>query len=291
MSTQTQTAPAVIERNIADNVLNRVNILQKQGGLTLPNDYSAENALKSAWLLLQEAKDKSEKPALEVCTKESIANALLDMVVQGLNPVKKQVYFIVRGNKLCSDRSYFGSIALAKRAGMKDIVADVIYEQDVFTYAVDPKTGRKHILDHKQQLENIDVTKIKGAYAVYEMTDGTSDTIIMSKKQIEAAWNQGAMRGNSGAHKNFTDEMCKKSVINRACKTIINSSDDSYLYEGVRDPETLDTSYEEMPNEEIKANANREVIDIKPEPSSPTGQAPQVMQTETVSEESKQPEF
>lgn len=289
MSTQTS-SPAIIEKNIADNILTRVNLLQKQGGLTLPNDYSAENALKSAWLLLQEVKNKDGKPALEICTKNSISNSLFDMVVQGLNPAKKQLYFIVRGDKLCADRSYFGNIALAKRAGMKNIVSDVIYEQDVFTYAVDPKSGRKIIIDHKQQLENIDITKIKGAYAVYEMIDGTTDTIIMSKKQIEAAWNQGQMKGNSGAHRNFTDEMCKKSVINRACKTIINSSDDSYLFDGVRDPETIDTPYEDMPNEEIKANANREVIDIKPESTSPTAHAPQVEQTETISE-ANNPEY
>ena len=33
----------------------------------------------------------------------------------------------------------------------------------------------------------------------------------------------------------LTDEMAKKTVIGRACKMIINSSDDAYLFEGKHD--------------------------------------------------------
>ena len=40
----------------------------------------------------------------------------------------------------------------------------------------------------------------------------------------------GVMKGGSPAHKNFDDQMVKKTVINRACKTLINSSDDTALY-------------------------------------------------------------
>jgi len=49
--------------------------------LLLPDDYSIENALKSAWLILQETVDKDKKPVLEVCSRASIANGLLDMAV------------------------------------------------------------------------------------------------------------------------------------------------------------------------------------------------------------------
>ena len=57
----------------------------------------------------------------------------------------------------------------------------------------------------------------------------------MSISQIKSAWGQGATKGSSPAHKNFTDEMAKKTVIGRACKMIINSSDDAYLFEGKND--------------------------------------------------------
>src|SRR3990167_5548127 len=76
-----------------------------KGTLHLPHDYSPENAMKSAWLVLQTVQDKDYKPALQTCTPESICNALMSMVIQGLNPDKKQCYFIVYGKALvCQDR-------------------------------------------------------------------------------------------------------------------------------------------------------------------------------------------
>lgn len=98
----------VEERNITDNVLNKVRKFQQDGQIYFPNNYSPENALKSAWLKLQEVKDKNGKLALDVCTKPSIANALLNMIIQGLNPMKNQCYFIPFGNQLTLMRSYFG---------------------------------------------------------------------------------------------------------------------------------------------------------------------------------------
>ncbi len=73
---------ALIQKDITDAVSQNIERLQSEG-LSLPPNYSHSNALKSAFFKLQETTDRSGKPALEVCTKESIANALLDMVVQG----------------------------------------------------------------------------------------------------------------------------------------------------------------------------------------------------------------
>lgn len=226
--------------NISDQVMNRINTLAEGGQLVLPQNYSAENALKSAWLILQETNDRNGKPALQVCTKESIANSLFDMVLQGLSVAKKQGYFIVYGSKLLFQRSYFGSVALAKRAGgiKGNPVANVIYDGDKFEYSISPQTGRKMILTHSQKIENIDDNKIKGAYCIIEKEDGSTDLTIMTMEQIKKAWNQGATKGQSPAHKNFPAEMCKKTVIGRACKMIINSCDDAWLYDGKADEES-----------------------------------------------------
>lgn len=223
--------------NISEQVLTRIEEFQKTGGMALPKDYSVENHMKSAWLILQATTDRSGQPALSVCTKESIANALLDMVLQGLAVSKKQGYFIVYGNKLEFQRSYFGTIALAKRTGgiKTEPVANVIYEGDEFVYSIDPKTARISIVKHEQKIDNIDNSKIKGAYALVTLADGSTQVTIMSMAQIRAAWGQGATKGDSPAHKNFAEEMAKKTVIGRACKAIINSSDDAWLYDGKRD--------------------------------------------------------
>lgn len=223
--------------NISEQVLSRIEQFQKDGSMILPKNYSVENHMKSAWLALQEVEDKEHHKALQICTKESIANSLLDMVLQGLSVSKNQGYFIVYGNKLVFKRSYFGTIALAKRAGgmVSEPVANVIYDGDDFQYEIDPKTAKVAIVKHSQKLENIDNSKIKGAYALVTLADGTTQVTIMSMQQIRAAWGQGATKGNSPAHKNFAEEMAKKTVIGRACKAIINSSDDAWLYDGKED--------------------------------------------------------
>lgn len=223
--------------NISEQVLSRIEQFQKDGSMILPKNYSVENHMKSAWLALQEVEDKEHHKALQICTKESIANSLLDMVLQGLSVSKKQGYFIMYGNKLIFQRSYFGTIALAKRAGgmVSEPVANVIYDGDDFQYEIDPKTAKVSIIKHSQKLENIDNAKIKGAYALVTLADGTTQVTIMSMQQIRAAWGQGATKGNSPAHKNFAEEMAKKTVIGRACKAIINSSNDAWLYDGKED--------------------------------------------------------
>ena len=249
--------------NISEQVLTRIEEFQKTGGMVLPKDYSVENHMKSAWLILQATTDRNGNQALAVCTKESIANALLDMVLQGLAVSKKQGYFIVYGNKLEFQRSYFGTIALAKRTGgiKTEPVANVIYEGDEFVYSIDPKTARISIVKHEQKIENIDNTKIKGTYALVTLADGTTQVTIMSMAQIRAAWAQGATKGGSPAHKNFAEEMAKKTVIGRACKAIINSSDDAWLYDGKTDE--LDTDNATRQREATTGAAKQIVVDAE----------------------------
>lgn len=259
------TTPVVqVEKTLADLVLNKVKIFTANRDIKLPDNYSAENALKSAWLILLETKDKNQQPALSVCTKDSIANALLNMVLQGLNPVKKQCDFLVYGDKLTLQREYHGTIALAKRyADVKEAVGTIIYEDDIFEYSIAPN-GYKKIVKHEQAIENIDDNKIKGAYAILIFQDSKQEPYveIMTITQIRQAWQQGATKGNSPAHKNFPGEMSKKTVISRACKLFISSSDDSSLFDDDDKDERAAAS-----KQQISEHANQEEItmDVKAE--------------------------
>ena len=268
-----------MQKEVVDSVLIKVNSFKESGEIRIPPDYSPENALKSAWLILQETtvivdKDKKiTKPVLEHCTRHSIANCLLDMVTQGLSPVKKQCYFIAYGKTLTLSRSYMGAIASAKRYGnVKDIIANVIYEKDEFDFEIEVETGIKKILRHKQTLQSID-GEIIGAYAIVTTNDNSKYIELMTMKQILAAWNQGKVKGNSPAHINFKGEMVKKSVINRACKLFINTSSDAVLFE--EEFETID-HVETRIQHEIADNSNKgeilsiddnNVIDVPQEPT------------------------
>lgn len=264
LSKEEKQITAVQEKQKADitqKVLSKITAFEQSGELTLPKDYNVENALKSAYLVLLETENKDKKKALEHCTQESIANSLLKMVVWGLSPLKKQCYFIMYGTKLECTPDYTGNIALAKRyANMKDIKANAIHQGDEFEFEVNAETGRKRVIKHKQTLESIGSKVILGAYAIYEMNDGTFDTEIMNFSQIEQAWKQGATNGKSPAHNNFPDRMARKTVINRACDALIRSSDDKALYDGEEEKEHY--TVEDSVNENIAENANKKVLDF-----------------------------
>lgn len=272
-------------KDTVDIVAKRVRQFQESGQLHLPANYSAENAMKSAWLTLQSTLDKSGKPALQVCTKDSIANALLDMVVQGLNPAKKQCYFIVYGNKLICQRSYFGSMHLVKEVGgAKDVYAQVVYKGDDFQYEINK--GRKKVLKHIQKIENIKNENIIAAYCIIEFEDGRPDyTEIMTIDQIKQAWKQSPMYkdGGNGTHQKFTEEMAKKTVINRACKAFINSSNDNNLFLHAFNRADEEKAEQEIA-EEIAENANAEVIDIQGEEVPEQSEAEQHNRTDEAGE-------
>jgi recombination protein RecT len=253
---------------ITDVVLKKVNAFKEAGELAIPSGYEPGNALKSAMLILKETVDLNKRPVLEVCTTESIANSLLDMVVQGLTPMKKQCYFIAYGNKLLMQRSRFGDVALAKRlSGITGVTSIAIYEGDVFTYSVDTKTGVKEILKHEQKLENLG-GNVVGAYAMAFNGPDVVRVEIMNIKQIHAAWNHGATKGNSPAHKNFSDEMACKTVEKRLCKHFINTSDDSYLISDEEIPtkgEITGNIVDENANKTPLSFDDSEVVDDKPQ--------------------------
>lgn len=258
----------VVKKDVVDIVENKIQEFKSERSLHFPENYSPENAMKSAWLQLQDIKDKNGNPVIESCSKNSIANALLDMVVQGLSPAKKQCYFVAYGSDLTLMRSYFGTMAVTKRLeDVEDVSANVIYQGDELDYEVDPVTGKKNLLKHKPNFENIDNNKISGAYAIIVTKGDLPNHLeVMSMSQIRDAWRQGATNGNSPAHKNFPGEMAKKTVINRACKYYANTSDDSdLLIEAFNN--TTENEYtkndEENVQKEIEEKANKKELKFK----------------------------
>ena len=269
--------------NSTDIVINNAFIdglskqLQKkcEYGLSFPDDYNVANALTGAYLVLKETTDKNGKPILETCSQVSIANALMDMCVLGLNVQRKQGYFIAYGGKCQFQRSYFGNITIARRFGLKDIHAEVIYEGDNFVYHIED--GNKILDKHEQSIANIDNDKIIGAYAVVIMQDGTKMLEVMNMKQIKQSWQQGyGYKEGSGTHSKFADQMAKKTVINRALKQIINTHGDVFVQEADERTEDVDRM-EQVETDvayEIEASSNKEefiideppVIEEKPDP-------------------------
>jgi recombination protein RecT len=254
-------ALAVLRQDVLSNVQKQLEFMQSKGRIHFPANYSAANALQSAWLKLQDTTDKNSRPVLETCTRASVMNCLLKTVVSGLNPAKDQVYYIATAGVLTVFVSYFGTTAMAKRHGMADDpFTEVVYKGDEFEYEIDPASRTKTVTKHTQKIENIKADSIIAAYAVAPMSDGTYRTEIMTIDQIHKNWMRGQAKGQSPMHKDHPEQACRRTVISRLCKMIVKASDDSDLVLDLFDEaDDLEVAAE------IDENANQTLIDITPE--------------------------
>lgn len=238
---------------------------KEKAGLCFPKNYSVRNAMQSAYLMLKEAENKDHRPLLEVCTQESVVQSLMQMATQGLNPIKKQCYFVAYGNKCQLVPSYFGTLAILNRVKnlKRQPVANVVRQGDVFEYGYDLDTMEMVIRKHETVLDNLD-NPVIAAYAVI-VTDKEKVVEIMSRQQLENAWAQGqawksAKKGGyeSVTHKNFAEEMAKKTVLNRAAKRLINATDDSALMSD----EAIEAFNETEINDRLDIVAEQVAVDI-----------------------------
>lgn len=244
------------EEETKDKVMMKIEAQIEAGDLLIPGNFAWKNSVQSAWLHLLEVVDSNKRPALEVCTPASVATSFLDMIQQGLSVTKKQGYFVVYGDKLKFDPSYFGTITVAKRdSNLKEVNAVPIYKKDTFNYEIDSTTGRKRVVEHIQKLENINQNELVGSYAVLTFNDGTTDTEIMTMEQIRTSWGMGGSKGNSPAHNKFPERMAGKTVINRALNILNASADDSSLMLD-EDPQT------ESIKQTIKSRANSKPLQM-----------------------------
>lgn len=217
----------MLPKNITDTVLNTLESSMAEGKLHIPENYSMVNALKSAYLELTEVKTKNGSPALEYCTKPSIANALLTTVLNGLNPAKKQVYYIPYDKKLSAFVSVFGKMAIAKRlpGATGEPVARLIYKGDKPTLSHN-ELGEEIITKHELSWEGKVSGEIVGAYATMEI-NGIMRSAVMNMAEIRESWD--GITGGGKKHTKFTGEFAKRTILGRLLKPIIQSSDDSYL--------------------------------------------------------------
>lgn len=215
----------IVPKNMGEYVNNTMQEYMSRG-LVLPQDYNVQNAVISSYLIIK------QDPKLNGCTKDSISSTLIDMATMGLSASKKQCYFIPYNGQLQLSPSYFGKIMAIKRIkGVVDVRADVIYKGTEYELINDEYGNDDIKIINPCSLEERSFDNIIGAWCRIildeEVWGSKSYVCIMTMDQIRKSWLQGSMKGQSPAHKNFTDEMAKKSVINRCCKNFVNSAKDN----------------------------------------------------------------
>lgn len=252
-----------IRNDVGTQVINAVDELNK-AGFTMPKDYSYVNAIKASLLVLKDLKDKDKRPALEVCTQNSIASALFRMATKGLDASKSTCYFLVRGNQLCMQESYYGKIMQVKRIYQDfDPHPVVIHEGDEFVYEIDNETGCRKIVKHTQLLENIDKDFV-GAYMYIPTSKGGQDLYVMTKKQILMAWSKSSSLKQT-VHNEFKEKMICKTIINSGCNIIINSTPDlAYASENETSEQKDEVLVEDAEIKELhEAEVVSEVVDTQ----------------------------
>lgn len=206
------------QKQVTSNVATRINQMKDSDGLMIAPKYSVSNALSSAYYALKNGNLLNKD-------QDSIYNALLDMVTQGLSPAKNQCYFVPYGNAVKLTRSYFGTMKVVKQLPeVKDIYAEVIYKGDEFK--IKNENGRKVFVSHDTDWMNAD-NEIVGAYFIIEKEDSEKILTVMTKKEIDKSWSKAKTKN---VQNDFPQEMAKRTVINRAAKQFFNTSDDNDLF-------------------------------------------------------------
>ncbi|MER2119244.1 MAG: RecT family recombinase [Solibacillus sp.] len=268
---QNQVAPAPKEKQNAfvTTVAQKISKMQTQGQISLPSNYSAANALQAAYFTLTAVDFKTKVALIDKVTPESVAFALQDMAIQGLSVAKKQGYFIAYGDKLQFQRSYHGTQAVIKRlTGIKEIWANVIWKGEEFEVEYNDRgvlTFKSHKADWKAATGQKE--DIEGAYCIIEHEDGRQYLTVMTMAEILTSWSQSS---NQSVQNKYPQEMAKRTVINRAAKAFLNTSDDSDLLvdainrttENEFEPRVNDMGDVQEVQFEIAQNANSEELDI-----------------------------
>lgn len=264
---QLQQQGLVMPKNITDKVFNTLSVYQSQGSVNFPQNYSVGNALKSAWLIYQ------QDAKLQACDPNSVANALLDMCIGGLNPSKSQCYFVPMGNKCTLMTSYFGKQTMVKRIkGVKDVRADAIYKDTKYELIVDVFGNDDIQITEPCPLEKRKNENIIGAWARIildpEIFGTDSFVTIMTLEDIQNAFNMGNAKGASKAHKSFLNEMAKKTAINRCIKNFVNTRDDQDIIIDVLNRTTsaeYKDDYADVQSKVVDVQAS-EIVEMPKEP-------------------------
>lgn len=120
-------------------------------------------------------------PELLKCDSTSVINSFMTMAQMQLMPsdVSGEAYVLPYNGKAQFQLGYQGLVTLFYRAGIRSIHADIVRENDKFTY----KNG---VIEHEPDVFSDDRGKAKGAYVIITTQQGGIIHKVMSVKEIRS---------------------------------------------------------------------------------------------------------
>lgn len=86
----------------------------------------------------------NKSPELLNCSPVTVVNAVVHIAQLGLEIRPGEAYLAPMGKECVPMIDYRGKVKVARRSGfLRDVIADVVYSNDAFTYSVSDKEGRK----------------------------------------------------------------------------------------------------------------------------------------------------
>ena len=157
----------------------------------------------------------SRTPKLLECSPASLLNSVMQAAQLGLEPGSAlgECYLVPYKTTCQLIVGYRGLISLARRSGqIASIEAHVVHAKDKFNcrYGIDAK------LDHEPDWSD-DPGPMVAVYAVAKLVDGSVQTEVMTKAQVDAI-RKRSMSANNGPWVTDYNEMARKTVVRRICK-------------------------------------------------------------------------
>lgn len=205
MSTQSTAvavkAPATIQQLI------QTPSFKEKVALSLPKHLSPDRFARVALLAI------NRTPKLAQCTQSSLLQCLYDLSAVGLEPDGRRAHLIPYKDKCTLILDYKGIVELVRRSGdVSDLHADVICENDEFSYVFGTGSHLKHKIDLRKPRG-----AVIGAYSYVRLKDGSDSFEVLQKDEIEAV-RKRSMAGNSGPWVSDWNEMAKKTAFRRHSK-------------------------------------------------------------------------
>ena len=212
-----------------------------------------------------------KNPALADCTEASLIKAVLDASQLRLIPdgVLGEAYIVPYGRTATLIPGYKGLIQLCLRSKLvKKISARIVYQNDLFKYEYGMNEACVHIPTEEESGE------LRGAYAVFEMSDGIKGFEFWPYKKLEAhaiKYVPGIDRKNKKSeytslwHTNREAWMFK-TVLRSITKALPKSIEDITVANAIEDGVDLDladTEFREIAKEK-KAITAKVLDDKKP---------------------------
>jgi len=184
----------------------------------LPEGFNTDRFVQNALALLN-GNDTIQK-FIKDHPKDGIAQVKAGMMrgaYLGLDFLNGEAYLIPYGSKLDYSTSYIGEVKLRKKYSVrpiKDIYAKVVRQGDDY---------EETVIDGKQSVNfkplPFNNGEIIGAFAVCQFEDGDILVDSMSKDEIENS-RKSSKAQSSPVWGRFYEQMAKKTVMRRLCKTI-----------------------------------------------------------------------